>query len=113
MDEGKLADLSAELAALEEEEARVSAERRHLHHQIDFGYATETTRIREREVSDRRRELHIRIDAMREALGARPGPKQAPIQGAFDQVPDGIGKLEPIADATQSIDAPTDDSPLL
>lgn len=69
-----LADLHAELAALEDEEAQVSAERRHLHRQIDFGYASETTRAREREVSDRRRELHARIDAIRENLGMRAGP---------------------------------------
>jgi chromosome segregation ATPase len=113
MDEEKLADVRAQLAALEEEEAKVSAERRHLHHQIDLGYATQTTREREREVSDHRRALHRRIDAIRERLGMRAGPEQASFRAAFDHVPDGIATLERIADATRRIDAATDDSPLL
>jgi hypothetical protein len=50
----------------------VSAERRRLHQQIDFGYATETTRAREREVSDERHELHRRIDELRGLLGLGP-----------------------------------------
>ena len=53
--EANLDELREDLAALEAEEVRVSAERRHLHRKIDFGFATETTRTREREVSDRRR----------------------------------------------------------
>jgi uncharacterized protein YlxW (UPF0749 family) len=61
-------ELREELAALEAEEARLSAERRRLHNQIDYGYGNETTRAREREVSDARRELHERIDALRELL---------------------------------------------
>lgn len=113
MDLGKLADLRAELAALEEEEARVSAERRHLHHQIDFGYATETTREREREVSAHRRELHGRIDAMRERLGTTAQPKQAAVETAFDQVSGGLEELERIADGMQRIDAAADDPSLL
>lgn len=113
MDKENPVDLRAELAALEEEEAQVSAERRHLHHQIDFGYATETTRAREREVSDHRRELHRRIDAIRERLGMRAGPKQASVEASLDQVPGGIGTLERIADATLRIDAAADDPPLL
>lgn len=113
MDEGMLADLSAELAALEEEEARVSAERRNLHQQIDFGYATETTREREREVSAHRRELHGRIDAIRERLGTTARPKQAVVEATFDQLSDGSERLERIADATQRIDAAADDSSLL
>lgn len=48
--------LDAELADLEAEEERVSEERRRLHQQIDNGFATETTRARERDVSSRRRE---------------------------------------------------------
>jgi len=43
MEEASLDDLGEELAALEAEETRVSAERRRLHHQIDYGFATETT----------------------------------------------------------------------
>lgn len=113
VDVEKLSDLRAELAALEDEEARVSAERRHLHRQIDFGYATESTREREREVSDHRRELHRRIDSIRERLGMITRPKHTAIESGFDQVSGGIGKLERIADATQRIDAAADDSSLL
>lgn len=63
-------DLRKELARLEAEEARLSAERDRLHHQLDFGFATGTTRAREREVSAERRELHRRIDALRKLLRA-------------------------------------------
>jgi chromosome segregation ATPase len=63
-----LHDLRAELAALEAEEARLSANRRRLQHQIDFGFETTTTREREREVSEERLELHRRIDELRERL---------------------------------------------
>jgi hypothetical protein len=65
-------DIGAELTRLEAEEARVSARRRHLHHQIDFGYASDETRAREREISDERRELHRRIDELRALLGPAP-----------------------------------------
>ena len=71
-------ELRAELARLEAEEAQVSAQRRHLHHQIDFGYASDETRVREREISDRRHDLHRRIDALRDRLGLRPGPPETP-----------------------------------
>lgn len=54
----------------------MSAQRRHLHQQIDFGYATDEARAREREVSDHRRELHRRIDELRERLGP-PGDDAA------------------------------------
>jgi hypothetical protein len=70
MEEAKLDALREELAALEAEQAQVSAVRRRLHDQIDFGFATETTRNREREVSDHRRQLHRRIDELRKQLGA-------------------------------------------
>jgi hypothetical protein len=113
MDEGKTADLTAELVGLEEEEARVSAERRHLHRQIDFGYATQTTRERERELSDHRRELHVRIDAIRERLGMRTGPRKASFHAASREVPGGIEGLERIGDAAERLDATADDSPLL
>jgi 50S ribosomal subunit-associated GTPase HflX len=66
-----LEDLRAELARLEAREARLSAQRRHLHNQIDYGYATDSTKAREREVSDERQELHRRIDELRELLRAR------------------------------------------
>jgi hypothetical protein len=119
MEEENLVDLPAELAELEEEEARISAERRHLHRQIDFGYASETTRAREREVSDRRRELHGRIDAIRESLGMQAGPKRDSAEASLDYITSldyissGIGELERIGDTAQRIDAPADDSSLL
>ena len=69
MDEAGPDDLRKELAALEAQEPLISAKRRHLHQQIDFGFASEETRAREREISQERRELHARIDALRERLG--------------------------------------------
>jgi hypothetical protein len=64
-------DLRGELAVLEAKAARLSAMRSHLHHQIDFGFESATTREREREVSDERNEVHERIDSLKEALRAR------------------------------------------
>jgi hypothetical protein len=69
MEETNADDLHAELARLEAEEKRLSAERKSLHNKIDFGYGTEETRARERQVSDERHELHRSIDALREQLG--------------------------------------------
>ena len=85
MEEASFDELSSELAALEAEETRVSAERRHLHRQLDFGFATETTKAREREVSDRRRELHRRIDALREQLGLPVGPGRSTHETSLDE----------------------------
>ncbi len=68
--EASLDDLRAELADLMAEEARLSASRRHLQHQIDFGFESATSREREREVSDERREIHRRIDVLRELIRA-------------------------------------------
>lgn len=68
VDETDFNALREELAALEAEEAQVSAERRRLHEQIDRFSGSESSRAREREISDRRRELHRRIDALRELL---------------------------------------------
>ena len=73
MDEVRVEDLRRELTVLEAEETRLSALRRHLHNQLDFGYATESTRVREREISDERRRLHHRIDSLRERLEIRQG----------------------------------------
>lgn len=76
MDAGKEAgidDLQGEIAGLEAEEARLSAVRRHLQHQIDFGFESSTTRDREREVSDERQEVHRRLDSLRELLRERQG----------------------------------------
>jgi hypothetical protein len=64
-------DLRDELAELEAKAAQLSAMRSHLHHQIDFGFETATTRTREREVSDERNALHRRIDSIREIIRAR------------------------------------------
>ena len=60
--------LRAELALLEAQEAQFSIKRSHLHNQLDFGYSSETTRAREREISDERRRLHRRIEELRETL---------------------------------------------
>lgn len=87
MDEESPENVRRELERLEAEEARVSALRRHLHHQIDFGYASDETRAREREISDQRRELHRRIDELRELLGLPPG-RGAKLQG--DAEPQGV-----------------------
>jgi hypothetical protein len=69
MHESDSHSLREELARLEAEETLVSAQRRRLHQQIDFGYASGDVRARERQVSDRRLELHRRIDELRELLG--------------------------------------------
>jgi len=69
MSEANFEEVRAVLAELEAAETRLSAQRRALHQQIDFGYASEATRQREREISDERRELHRRIDALRALLG--------------------------------------------
>ena len=71
MDNPSLDDPRGELAALEARAARLSQMRDHLHHQIDFGFETSTTRDREREVSDERNELHEQINSIRELLRAR------------------------------------------
>ena len=70
MDEASLEELRTEVAQLEAEEAQLSAVRDRLQHQIDFGFETETTRTREREISDERRRLHDRIDALKQRLRA-------------------------------------------
>jgi hypothetical protein len=64
-------DLRGELADLEAKAARLSQMRSHLHHQIDFGFETGTTREREREVSNERNELHREIDTLKAAIHAR------------------------------------------
>jgi hypothetical protein len=73
MEETSLDDLRRELAQLEAEEAKLSAVRSHLQHQIDFGFETSTSRQREREISTKRQEVHRRIDAIRERLRAHQG----------------------------------------
>jgi hypothetical protein len=64
-------ELRGEIAELEDRAGRLSAMRSHLHHQIDFGFETATTREREREVSDERNEVHARLDALKAALRLR------------------------------------------
>jgi len=70
VEDSTLDDLRKELAHLEVEEARLSAVRGRLQHQIDFGFETTSTRERERDVSDERQELHRRIDALKERVRA-------------------------------------------
>ena len=64
-------DLRGELAVLEAKAVTLSQMRSHLQRQIDFGFETSTTREREREVSDERKDLHERIDTIKEALRER------------------------------------------
>jgi len=64
-------DLRGELAALEAKAAQLSAMCNQLHNRIDLGFATATTRDREREVSDERKELFVQIDALKEDLRLR------------------------------------------
>ncbi len=72
-DQRSIDDLRGELAALEAEAVRLSQMRSHLHHQIDFGFETSTTREREREVSDERQQIHQQIDSLKETLRGREG----------------------------------------
>jgi hypothetical protein len=71
--EASLDDLRSEIADLEADEKRLSAVRRHLQQQIDFGFESATTREREREVSDERQAVHRRLDTLRELLRTRQG----------------------------------------
>jgi hypothetical protein len=64
-------DAHNELSHLEAQEARLSAERSRLHHQIDFGFESATTRDREREISDERQRLHERIGSLKKLLRTR------------------------------------------
>jgi uncharacterized protein YlxW (UPF0749 family) len=70
MDNTSVDGLRAELAQLLTEEERLSAERKRLHDKIDFGFGSDETRAREREVSDARQEVHNRINALRERIGS-------------------------------------------
>jgi hypothetical protein len=71
MEHPSIDDLRGELAVLEARAARLSQMRSHLHHQIDFGFESSTTREREREVSDERNEIHEQINALKERLRER------------------------------------------
>jgi regulator of replication initiation timing len=70
MDRPTVDELRAELAELVAEEERLSAERKRLHDKIDFGFGTDDTTAREREVSDARQALHNRISFLREQIGS-------------------------------------------
>ena len=71
MENASIDDLRGELAVLEARAARLSAHRSHLHHQIDFGFETSTSREREREVSDERKALFGVIDRIDLDLAGR------------------------------------------
>jgi len=71
MQQPTIEDLRIELATLEARAALLSQMRSHLHHQIDFGFETVTTREREREVSDERNEIHRQIAALKATLRER------------------------------------------
>ena len=73
MEDPSIAELRGELAALEAKATGLSRTRSHLHRQIDFGFETSCSRDREREVSDERRELHQRIDSLKEVLRTQAG----------------------------------------
>jgi len=90
MDDESLDGLREELERLQEEEARVSALRRHLHQQIDYGSATDETRVRERQVSDERRDLHRRIDELRERLGLERHRSVSLLEGGPDVKPEDV-----------------------
>ena len=72
-DQRTIDELREELSALEAKAARLSQMRSHLHHQIDFGFETSTSREREREISDERQEIHQQIDSLKETLRGREG----------------------------------------
>ncbi len=69
-EEASLDELRRELWSLQAEEAKLSAERRLIHDRIDFGFATESTRGREREISAERRRVQALIDSLQERLRA-------------------------------------------
>lgn len=71
MESPSIDDLRRQIAELEQRAALLSAMRSQLHHQIDFGFESATTREREREVSDERIELFARIDMLKETLRMR------------------------------------------
>jgi uncharacterized protein YlxW (UPF0749 family) len=70
MDIATLDALRAELAELLAQQERLTAERQRLHDKIDFGFGSDETRAREREVSDARQDVHRRIEALRERIGS-------------------------------------------
>jgi predicted nucleic acid-binding Zn-ribbon protein len=71
MERPSIDELRSEIADLEDQASRLSATRSQIHDKIDRGFETSTTREREREVSDERKELHERIDSLKQALRLR------------------------------------------
>jgi hypothetical protein len=71
------AEIIARLEALEAEERSVSAERRRLHDRLN-AFSNEAAVQREAGLSQRRKELHLEIDALRVQVGRTPGPARAP-----------------------------------
>jgi len=71
MERPSIDDLRGQIADLEDQAARLSATRSRMHDKIDRGFETATTRERERELSNERKELHERIDSLKEALRLR------------------------------------------
>jgi hypothetical protein len=71
------AELIARLEELEAEERHVSAERRRLHDRLN-AFSNEAAAQREAELSQRRKELHVLIDALRVQVGRAPGPIRSP-----------------------------------
>jgi hypothetical protein len=65
-------DLEALLHRLDEEERHVSSQRAKLHQRIGFYPDDAALAAKERELSDRRRALHARIDEVRGQLGLEP-----------------------------------------
>ena len=111
MDGASLDELREELATLEATEKQISAERRRLHHQIDYGFATAATVAREREVSDERRQLHHRIDALRELLQARGSSDDEPT--APDSSLSALGQWSGISPELTPIDDASAEQPEL
>jgi hypothetical protein len=71
MENPSLDDLRAEIADLESQAVLLSARRSQLHHRIDSGFETASTREREREISTERNELHERILSLKAELRSR------------------------------------------
>lgn len=78
-------ELLAELVSLERRERQVSDERRRLHLRLDK-FPNELDAAREKAISAERRGLHVRIDALRlqlrPVLGAPEPPPRPPRLGA-------------------------------
>ena len=70
------AQILARLEELEAEERLVSAERRRLHDRLN-AFFNEAAAQREAQLSQRRKELHVEIDALRVKVGRTPGPIRA------------------------------------